>query len=376
MKRIDCRLPLIAAVAALGVLGGCTWINDTFSSDRINYRDASSAPTLAVPPDLTAAKADTHYLPPPNTQGLGGNPTALRIGQSGGTTMGVPTPVDPFGMHVEADGKERWLVVDGRTPQQLWPQIHAFWEENGFVVAQDSPTAGVMETDWAENRAKIPQDWFRKMLGHFVDPLYSSGTRDKFTTRVERGSDGSTSIYIRQQGMEEVLIGREQVTSRWEERPRDPTLEAAVMARLMQKLGLTEDQSEQALKDARPVNTQVALEQSAGAPVLVLGEAPDRAWLRVGMALDRTHFSVDNRDRNAGIYTVRAVDPSSETNGDGIVSKLFGGKRDPSAAPTYRVAVKPAQNGGTQVSAIDASGNVDDSSVAQRLMSELRSQLN
>ena len=37
-------------------------------------------------------------------------------------------------MHIERDGDRRWLVVDGRSPEQLWPQLQEFWQENGFVA--------------------------------------------------------------------------------------------------------------------------------------------------------------------------------------------------------------------------------------------------
>jgi uncharacterized lipoprotein len=61
-----------------------------------------------------------------------------------------------------------------------------------------------METDWAENRAKIPQDFIRQSLGKFLDSLYSTSERDKFRTRLERTPSGETEIYISHRGMIEV----------------------------------------------------------------------------------------------------------------------------------------------------------------------------
>ena len=58
-------------------------------------------------------------------------------------------------MRVERDGDLRWLVVD-RAPEDVFPRLVDFWTENGFTVASNNPSAGLIETDWAENRAKIP----------------------------------------------------------------------------------------------------------------------------------------------------------------------------------------------------------------------------
>ena len=60
-----------------------------------------------------------------------------------------------------------------------------------------------METDWAENRAKIPDDIIRRTLGKFLDSIYSTGERDKFRTRFEISSNnpGYTDIFISHRGM-------------------------------------------------------------------------------------------------------------------------------------------------------------------------------
>ena len=120
-------------------------------------------------------------MAPPANLALGGAPTRA-VTAAGNATEGVPNAQDPLGMHIERDGDHRWLVVDGRTPEQLWPQLQEFWQENGFALKTDAPTTGIMTTDWAENRANIPDDWFRRTVGKVIDFAYSSGTRDSFRT--------------------------------------------------------------------------------------------------------------------------------------------------------------------------------------------------
>ncbi|MEC4511785.1 outer membrane protein assembly factor BamC, partial [Klebsiella pneumoniae] len=147
----------------------------------VNYKDTPSAPALSVPKDLSAAQQDQRYVAPPASLALGGAPQRA-VTAAGNATEGTPNAQDPLGMHVERDGDRRWLVVDGRTPEQLWPQLQAFWQENGFTLTTDAPATGIMSTDWAENRANIPDDWFRRTIGRVIDFAYSSGTRDRFRT--------------------------------------------------------------------------------------------------------------------------------------------------------------------------------------------------
>ncbi|CAN7271881.1 outer membrane protein assembly factor BamC [Caballeronia sp. LjRoot31] len=367
------------SVLSLGIgtlisLAGCDTLNDWLAPDRVNYKGAETAPTLAVPSDLSTADISQRYAAPPKLNTLGGAaPRALT--PAGNATVGVPTPQDPFGMHVERDGDRRWLVVDGRSPDQLWPQLQEFWEENGFTLKTDAAATGIMTTDWAENRANIPDDWFRKSIGKLVDFAYSSGTRDQFRTLVERGSSGSTDISISHSAMEEMLTGQDKTSSKWVERPRNPALEAAFLAKLMEKFGLTDAQAKQLLTDATPATATASVDPTGGPSTLDLSEPFDSAWLRVGLALDRTNFTVDNRDRAKGLYYVRFSDSMQELKKDGLLGKFFGGGT-PKPAREFMVNVRPKADTITEIAVVDANGAVDTSTDAQRIVALLHAQLN
>ena len=61
-----------------------------------------------------------------------------------------------------------------------------------------------------------------------------------------------------------------------------------------------------------------------GNGVLTLDEPFDRAWRRVGLALDRVGFTVEDRDRAKGLYYVRYVDPKTDgKKSDGLVRTFF-----------------------------------------------------
>jgi len=120
---------------------------------------------------------------------------------------------------LERSGSQRWLVVKGEA-DAVWNVVKEFWQEMGFLVSVEVPESGVMETDWAENRANIPQDIIRSILSKVLDSLYSTGTRDKFRTRLEKGSEpGTTEIYISHRGMNELYINETKSDTRWQPRP-------------------------------------------------------------------------------------------------------------------------------------------------------------
>ncbi|HVW49052.1 MAG TPA: outer membrane protein assembly factor BamC [Trinickia sp.] len=364
-----------ALVLAISTLAGCDTLNDWFATDRVNYKETGAAPPLQVPGDLTTTQAQPQYTAPPVTAALGGAPTR-HVTAAGNSSEGVPSANDPLGMHVERDGDRRWLVVDGRTPDQLWPQLEGFWKDNGFALKTDTPATGIMTTDWAENRANIPDDWFRRTIGRVIDFAYSSGTRDSFRTLVERGTNGTTDISITHSAMEEMLTGQDKTSSRWIERPRNPVLEALFLSKLMQKFGLTEEQSKQLLASAKPAEAPAKINMNAGATTLDLSDGVEVAWLRVGLALDRTNFTVDNRDREKRIYYVRYADSTQELKRDGLFGKLFySGASKQKTGKEFLVSVQPVERG-TQVAVVDASGQIDTSPEAQRLISLLHAQLN
>jgi outer membrane protein assembly factor BamC len=275
---------------------------------------------------------------------------------------------------LERSGDQRWLLTS-LTPEQLWPQLRAFWQERGLVVKEDQPQVGVMETDWAENRSKIPADGLRKYLGTFLDGLYSSGERDMYRTRVERTAKG-TEIYISHRGMQEVPTTRTKDDFRWAARPSDPQLEAEMLSRLMLKLGGKEEAAAAVVANAPA--TPVAPPPTATAPSetrdlskvptsLQVADGFDRAWRRVGQSLDRNGFTIEDRDRVQGLYFLRYADPTKAGKEEpNFFAKLFGAKVDTTAG-RYRVSVKSVGEVST-VQVLDDKGNVQSDDIAKRII--------
>jgi outer membrane protein assembly factor BamC len=369
--------------ALMASLTGCGMISSVVGNDKVDYKSAKKASTLDVPPDLTQLQKDNRYSLPDSNNGVatasgynartGAGPAAA----AGTPAVGVVVPMTVADIKVERDGNQRWLVVK-RTPEQLWPQLKQFWEEAGFTLAQENATAGIMETEWNENRAKIPQDFIRQTVGKVFDSLYSSGERDKFRTRIERRADGSSEIYVSHRGAQEVVTGAQKESTMWTPRPNDPGLEAEFLARLMTKLGNGADAAPaKAAIDNAIVQPQHASLVGAGADRAVqVDEGFDRAWRRVGLALDRAGFTVEDRDRTQGMYFVRYVDQDAgETKG--FFSKLFswGSSEADKEAQRYRISVKAGAGNSSTVTVLNNTGKPETGPVAEKILTLLHEQL-
>jgi outer membrane protein assembly factor BamC len=355
------RLGAVAVAALLAT--GCSMLQE----DKIDYKSAQRGSTLDVPPDLTQLSRDSRYSVPGSVVTASGYQTAQPANAStSATATASATATTSVGdVRIERAGNQRWLVVD-RPADKLWAPVRDFWQENGFVLETDQEQLGIMETDWAENRAKLPQDFIRRTIGKVFENIYSTGERDKFRTRLERSTDGKTEIYISHRGMIEVYTSTEKDQTVWQPRPSDVELETEFLSRLMVKLGVSETQAKAAAATA-PVQAAARVVTVNNQPVVQLDDGFDRAWRRVGLSLDRTGFTVEDRDRSQGTYFVRYVPSTSQDDQKpGFFGRLFGGSKTETAPAKYRVLVRSSGNI-TTVSVLDAQGQPDVSANAQRI---------
>ncbi|WP_074746144.1 outer membrane protein assembly factor BamC [Nitrosospira multiformis] len=372
------RSQIMAVLCLAAAVAGCSVFSEILpEAKKINYKSAGKLPPLEIPPDLTAPGSDERYhVPDISPTGVA---TFSAYNKERSKTAGITTggtsilpSMDEAGVRMERSGTQRWLVVNGE-PEEIWPIVRDFWQELGFLIKIEMPEAGVMETDWAENRAKIPEDILRNTLGKLLDSLYSTGERDKFRTRLERGENGTTEIYISHRGMDEVIEGAN-VRTVWQPRPSDPDLEAEMLSRLMMRFGVTEERARSAVASTG-VQERARLNSEKGG-ILTVTEAFDRSWRRVGLALDRIGFTVEDRNRSQGIYFVRYVNPDAESGaGTGLLSKLaFWRDEDSDKPDQYRIQLSEAGTN-TDVTVLNKDGVAEDSSDAKRILKLLYEQL-
>lgn len=350
-------LQIGVSCAVLVMLAGCGAMG--LGNKRIDYRaGAVQTPSLEVPPDLTAPDRDDRYKVP---QGNGESVATYSDYSKSGANIApgrVASTVLPEvkGVRLERNGTQRWLVVNDK-PENVWPVLKVFWQETGLNIKSEDEAAGVMETDWSENRAKIPQGGLRSVLGKVFDNIYSSGERDQYRARLERSKDGvSTEIYISHHGMEEVLSA-DGNTSKWRARASDPELEAIMLQRLMVRFGGNAAQATNALAAGGTTNdapgTASLQEIFDGSRIIIINDPFDKTWRRVGLALEAAELTVEDKDRAKGIYFLQQIKTES-----GWMDKLQFWKDSENTHKRYRVTVK---DGGINcdVSVVDQEGASD-----------------
>ena len=373
-----------AVAVSLLFLAGCSLVEQV-QPKPIDYKSTSTLPPLEIPPDLTTPGTDDRFVVPD----AGGRSTASasayaneRNAKKDPAKAGV-LPAPPKA-RIERSGSQRWLVVEA-DPEKVWPTVRQFWQEQGFILTVESPATGVLETDWAENRAKLPMDFLRNTLGKVIDSIYSTGERDKFRTRLERNGENLTEVYVSHRGMVEVVDKRSSNALKdastdgtvWQPRAPDPDLEAEFLQRLMMRFGVEESAARAQLAKPQGGADKARLAKSAEGTTLTVDERFDRAWRRVGLALDRVGFTVEDRDRANGQYFVRYADPDVDMKKDGIMDKLtfWRDKDDPKKAITYRIQVLDSGGASTEVRVINSEGERDRSETASRILTLLHEQL-
>ncbi|KVT29669.1 outer membrane protein assembly factor BamC [Burkholderia ubonensis] len=392
-----------AAVLATGALvAGCSSPSPT----KVDYKSDSKSKevSLAVPPNMLEETADQRSLPP---QGGATSLSALQQVQQAAPSTDAVVP-HVTGMHIQRDGTESWLVIDGKKPADIWPQVRRFWQEQGFLLVVDQRDKGVMETDWNETHPQINDGLIRSVISKAMGNSYVTAERNKYRTRLDVAPNGGTYVFVSQKGMREALTGPNNDSSKWEPKPNDPALETEYLKRLMAVLAQNDLRAKNGeppianISDTPPAKDKKgaadASSKAAAAAIatqnvarsssqgtadasdavpseVTLGEPYDRSWLRVGLALDRANFTVDDRDRQKGLYFVRYVDPKDLSAAEqGFWSQLFHGKKE-KQAKQYRVNVKALTPDQTRVAVVDESGAIDSSQPARQIMGLLVNQL-
>lgn len=354
----------------LGVLllSGCSTLSQlTGSEESVDYKSTVAGDPLSIPPDLTQANSDARFRAPEGTATFSEYAQTQQAQQAAGP--GDKILPATAGISVMRDGDIRWLTVD-QPAEAIYPRVVEFWSEQGFTLHSQDPKAGLMETDWAENRAKIPEGWIRSALGGIIDQVFDSGERERFRTRVER-VNGKTEVYISHQQMVETPTS-DGAAFKWVFGKEDPGLNAAMLARLMVFLG-TDVKNAQAMVAQAEKDSELPQITAApqGEAALTVNEPFDRAWRRIGVAIDSAGFAVEDRDRSAGDYFIRYLDSDTgeKIEQQNIIGRLFGSKNTAEAVP-YRIHVAE-QGGSSLVTVLDQNGQAQNTDTAKRIISVL-----
>lgn len=357
----------LASMVLVSLLAGCSTMGQlTGQTESVEYKSTVTGDPLSIPPDLTQAADNTHYRAPEGVASLSAYSASQRTQSANPADRVLPqTP----GIQVMRDGTLRWLQVD-EPAETLYPKLIEFWGQQGFTINNQNPKAGLIETDWAENRAKIPEGWLRSALGSVLDQVFDSGERDRFSTRIER-LNGKTEVYISHQHMEETPTG-DGTAFKWVFGKEDPGLNAAMLARLMVYLGADQKQAAQEIQNAsKDAGLATTAQLDEGQASLTVNESFDRAWRRVGVAIDSARFTVEDRNRDQGDYYIRYLDTDTgeKIEQQTVFGRLFGTRN--SAEPLKLRVHLAGQGSATQVTVLDEQGQLLTDATARRILSVL-----
>ena len=381
--------PLLLLLPLLVACGTSKTIEKILPDQSLEYKKQREASeNLELPPDLASGGFDD-ALDIPTASGTAtytdytsGQGARQRIAASGDVLPAVA------GVALERSGDRRWLEIES-TPQAVWPRVVAFWRQQGILLVEQDPAVGVMKTDWLENRAEVRNDFVTRQLRKVVDGLYATSTRDQYRVRIDAGPGrDSTEVYLTHRGMEERLVTNsvgEGSNTVWEPAPSDPDKEAAMLRRLMLYLGVSDGTADRMLAAGGSAGAAGAgagaasgarLVQSGGGSELVIPEEFRQAWRQTGLALDRTGFAVEDRDRTDGVFYVRYDDPNrNDGKKKGLIGRLaFWSKDDLDTVKQYQVKLV-GDTSATRVTVLDENGRRDTSATGDRILSLLHEQL-
>ncbi len=376
---VNRALKVAAVAAAIAAMSGCSQLGLNFDNEPVQYESSTSRAPLEVPPDLDAVTYNDRYTIPSRPQIVSANAEAAKARMDAEARGEAPAQVLPDTTYAKVvrDGQFRYVHVNA-APDKVWPLLQDFWATVGLSVRSQDAKTGVIQTEWAENKANLPKDIIRATIGKVFDFVYDTGTRDQYRARMERNEDGTTNIFITHRQMVEVLKGRQEDSTIWQPGPSDPGLEAVMLTRLAQALenefnpqAKPQEQKEvEALAAVKYEPMSRIIEDAKGvAQALMINEPFDRAWRRVGVALDRAGFEIADRDRSQGLVMVRYLDPDYEQqkkSEQGFFSNLFSSTKaiDP---VEYRIRLI-GEGAQTRVTVLGADGNADTTGVASRIL--------
>lgn len=347
----------VLLLAAAFALSACS----TTPNYKTIYAGAKIGDPLRVPPDLdqptddASSDAVTSYLDYQKRLNAQGKQQVLKDFQS---------------MRFVRDGSEFWLDIHD-TPTDVWNSLQQFFTRLGFKIVSEQPALGLMQTNYKQNLANIPSNWFLRM----VHKLSSSGIMDSYRAHLEYDpAKQITRVFIAHQGLREVSDSSKsdiQVGStKWVVRPSDPELEVEMLMRFMAFRGMGEKQAKQAIAETKPVIIKATLKNTPAGYVLQYNDSFARVWRLAGIALDRMGIQIEDRDRSAGIYYLRLPDTFQLDGQTGFLT----GSHKPSQSK-YLLTLE--DKGDNTLISVKPRGEVgkDFAQVSKKILSELKDDL-
>jgi len=292
------------------------------------------------------------------------------------------------GMRIDQGGSQRWLVIESRTVDSMWPAMLSFLSQLGLSVRYQNENIGVIQTDWATRNSNVGQTDIRAFF-QWVGwgEMYSMPTQYMFrVTMWQSGND--VQIFVTSIQMSEVYPGCGKVVNssietsdrqvtRWMPLPPNPQLDLEFLMQFMAFSGLNTQQIKSVKAQLQVESAALFESATAIAGRVVINDSFDRAWWRVAVALDRVGLGIADRNRATGEYFVYEMQSQINAPREGFFSKLFGASNGKSLKiPDAQYTIKLVTNGDKTTLTMNAiNGQTEAKAKIDKYLTDLAKQL-
>ncbi|MDH3761368.1 MAG: outer membrane protein assembly factor BamC [Gammaproteobacteria bacterium] len=367
------NLRRITALMVLAIaISGCQ--NDL----DMRYLDASVGSRLELPPDLIEYESESGFELP---ETFSGDDPSIR--------NKVPVLARVESLRVEGSEDLYWLSVE-EPVDNLYQLVKNFWAAEGYRLIVDEPVIGIMQTEWIYKEVGSLEEGTGSWLERLFGDQDLSAVQDQFKTRIERGPQGESRIYVAHRGAEYSYVldsnerskplndGGDEDTN-WRARQPDPELEIEMLSRMMIYLGLQQPQVDQQLANVKLFQPRAFIQHDSkeNSPFLIIRNPYQIAWNRVLHNLERMNFDIVSSEfktgviEQVGIFVVNIEIKDSQKKG-GLFSLVSGTESE-----TRQIALILSEENHelTRVEIEDAKGEFDTSPEGAEFLSLLYRQI-
>jgi len=314
---------------------------------KINYYSDKSLTSLEIPPDLTSPSYENSFRLSEFVRNV--NPNVVNLTNNDLDKEPKKILVAPTDILVKKSGNRRWLIVD-KAPDLVWDLSKQFLKEKGFVIKKSNRKIGIMETDFLENKPKVPAKSMGLIRSFFESQIdnvsYTLPVVDSYKVLLEPIDSGTkTQVNLSIFSMAEVISGSgKNETTFWQASEKNFALETEMLYSLMVYLGGESASARKKLLEAREEG-KVSVELKDGfngyAKLVFKLNLLD-TWDNMSWAITESNLELEDKDLKERAFYIK----TARTDDKGIMSKLFG---EDAIFKTYQIQLKSINESITEV---------------------------
>ena len=260
-------------------------------------------------------------------------------------------------MQIVQGGSERWLIVKNKSVNQVWPMMLAFINQQGLDIKIQNANIGLIQTDWATRNTTVKEQGGARALFDWMGLGSMYSLQSQYMYRVNLWQNESdTLVFVTDYQMDEVYPScasnlnqtikvqpSDTQATKWMPIPPNPQIQLGFLVQFMAFVGFSPTQTQQVILATKKAESDIG-EAQLKSTTLIINDHFDRAWWRVGIALERSQLGIADRNRSLGEYYVYPLQSEVDNPTPGFFSRLFGEDKNKLSIPKPRYTVKLEQS--------------------------------